>query len=94
MKLNLSYCNKVTDRGMEHLSHLEELSELEMRGLLKVTNIGLTAVASRCKKLSDLDLKHCENINDSGFWALAYYSRNLRQVRFFIYCLCFGVLHK
>lgn len=80
MKLNLSYCNKVTDKGMEHLSHLEELSKLEMRGLLKVTNIGLTAVASRCKKLSDLDLKHCEHINDSGFWALAYYSRNLRQI--------------
>lgn len=81
-KLNLSYCNEVTDRGMEFLGHIEVLSELEMRGLLHITSEGLTAVAAGCKRLAGLDLKHCENIDDSGFWALAHYSRNLQQINF------------
>ncbi|KAK9292319.1 hypothetical protein L1049_020285 [Liquidambar formosana] len=78
--LNLSYCNEVSDTGMEYISQLEELSDLELRGLVNITGAGLTAVAAGCKRLAELDLKHCENIKESGFWALAYYSRNLRQI--------------
>ena len=81
-KLNLSYCNEVSDRGLGYIGHLEELSDLELRGLVKITGVGLVAVAAGCKRLADLDLKHCEKVGDSGFWALAYYSRNLRQVQF------------
>jgi len=79
-KLNLSYCNEVTDRGLQYLSQVEELSDLELRGLVNITGVGLTALAAGCKRLSELDLKHCENINDSGFWSLAYYSWNLQQI--------------
>lgn len=87
MKLNLSYCNKVTDRGMEYVGHLEELCNLEIRGLQNVTSIGLTAVAVGCKGLVDLDMKQCQNVDDSGFWALASFARNLRQVYGFITCV-------
>lgn len=79
-KLNLSYCIEITDKGMERLSNLVELFDLELRGLHKITGGGLTALASGCNKLAELDLKHCESIDDSGFWSLAYYSRNLQQV--------------
>ncbi|GAB4835782.1 hypothetical protein Ancab_000698 [Ancistrocladus abbreviatus] len=79
-KLIVSYCNGLTDKGMEHISRLEQLSDLEMRGLQSVTSVGLAAIAAGCKKLSELDLKHCENIEDSGFWAVAYYSKNIRQI--------------
>ncbi|XP_012088969.1 F-box/LRR-repeat protein 3 isoform X2 [Jatropha curcas] len=79
-KLNLSYCNNITDGGMKFLGYMEELSDLELRGLDKITGVGLTALAAKCKSLADLDLKHCENIDDLGYWALAYYSRNLRQI--------------
>lgn len=79
-KLNLSYCSEITDRGMEYLGHLPEISDLELRGLFNITATGLTALASGCKRLAELDLKHCINVNDSGFWALAYHSRNLQQV--------------
>lgn len=79
-KLILSYCSAVTDRGMEYLGCLEELSDLELRGLPNITGTGLRALAAGCRRLAELDLKHCENIDDSGFWALAYYSRNLRQI--------------
>ncbi|XP_057962744.1 F-box/LRR-repeat protein 3 [Malania oleifera] len=79
-KLNLSYCNGVSDKGMEYLSCLEELTDLELRGLVNLTSAGLTAVAAGCKRLAELELKHCVNINDPGFWSLAYYCRNLRQI--------------
>lgn len=79
-KLNLSYCNEVTDRGLGYVGRLEELSDLEMRGLAKVTGVGLEAIAAGCKRLADFDLKHCQKVGDPGFWALAYYSKNLRQV--------------
>ncbi|XWS42358.1 hypothetical protein CRYUN_Cryun16bG0007700 [Craigia yunnanensis] len=79
-KLNLSYCNEVSDRGLGYIGRLEELSDLELRGLSKITGVGLEAVTVGCKRLADLDLKHCEKVGDSGFWALAYYSRNLRQI--------------
>ncbi|XP_022719462.1 F-box/LRR-repeat protein 3-like isoform X2 [Durio zibethinus] len=80
VKLNLSYCNEVSDRGLGYIGRLEELSDLELRGLNKITGAGLEVVAAGCKRLADLDLKHCEQVDDSGFWALAYYSRNLRQI--------------
>ncbi|KAK0600235.1 hypothetical protein LWI29_012931 [Acer saccharum] len=79
-KLNLSYCTGVTDRGMDYIGSMEELSDLELRGLMNITSVGLTAVAAGCKRLADLDLKHCVNIDDSGFLALAFFSRNLRQI--------------
>lgn len=79
---------------MYHISHLGELSDLELRGLVNITSIGIKAVAVSCKRLADLDLKHCEKIDDSGFWALAFYSQNLRQVSGTsftqLYDYCFG----
>ncbi|WCJ26910.1 F-box family protein [Euphorbia peplus] len=78
--LNLSYCYLITDYGLRFLGFLEELSDLEMRSLDKITGAGLTAFVSMCKTLADLDLKHCVKIDDLGFWALAYYSQNLRQI--------------
>ncbi|XWS57477.1 hypothetical protein CRYUN_Cryun09bG0177500 [Craigia yunnanensis] len=67
MKLNLSYCNEVSDRGLGYIGCLEELSDLELRGLIKITGVGLEAVAAGCKRLADLDLKNCEKVDDSGF---------------------------
>ncbi|GAB2277373.1 hypothetical protein Dimus_012076 [Dionaea muscipula] len=79
-KLNISYCNLLTDRGMEYIGRLKDLSELELRGLKSITAVGLTAVAAGCKSLSNLDLKHCESIQDVGFWAVACYLKNMRQI--------------
>ncbi|KAF7817939.1 F-box/LRR-repeat protein 3 isoform X1 [Senna tora] len=80
IKLNVSYCNRITDRGMENISYLGELSDLEMRGLVNITSMGIKNVAVNCKRLADLDMKHCERVDDSGFWAIAFYSQNLRQI--------------
>jgi F-box/leucine-rich repeat protein 2/20 len=80
-RLILSYCCELTDTGVEQIRQLELLSHLELRGLKNITGVGLAAIASGCKKLGYLDVKLCENIDDSGFWALAYFSKNLRQVQ-------------
>ncbi|KAI4369379.1 hypothetical protein MLD38_017822 [Melastoma candidum] len=56
-KLNLSYCSVVTDKGMKHLSQLQRLSALEIRGHLNITSIGLTAVAAGCRILTELDME-------------------------------------
>lgn len=80
-RLILSYCGELTDTGVEKIRQLEDLSHLELRGIKNITGTGLAAIARGCKKLGYLDLKLCENIDDSGFWALAYFSRNLRQVK-------------
>lgn len=79
-KLNISYCNGLTDKGMVYIGRLEELFELEMRSLMRVTGVGLQAVAAGCKGLTEIDLKNCENIQDDGFRALAYFSKNMRQI--------------
>uniref|UniRef100_A0A7N0VN47 F-box/LRR-repeat protein 15-like leucin rich repeat domain-containing protein n=1 Tax=Kalanchoe fedtschenkoi TaxID=63787 RepID=A0A7N0VN47_KALFE len=78
--LNLSYCTKITDQGLAYIGQMDELLELEMRGLVNITNTGFTAVVAGCRRLSELDIKHCENVTDSGFWALAYHGQNLRQL--------------
>ncbi|XP_074276131.1 F-box/LRR-repeat protein 3 isoform X2 [Silene latifolia] len=84
-KLNVSYCSSLTDKGMEYIGKLEQLYDLEMRGLINITGTGLQAVASGCKRLEQLDLKQCSNIQDSGFWALANYSNNICQINL---CQC------
>ncbi|XP_042521007.1 F-box/LRR-repeat protein 3 isoform X2 [Macadamia integrifolia] len=79
-KLNICYCVEISDEGLKHLSTLEELVDLEMRSLLKVTSVGLTAIAVGCKSLAELDMKRCCGVCDAGFWALAHYSPNIRQI--------------
>ncbi|KAF3595835.1 hypothetical protein DY000_02025939 [Brassica cretica] len=76
-RLILSYCGELTDAGVEkiHLSHLE------LRGIKNITGTGLCCNYSRLQETSLLGLKLCENIDGSGFWAVAYLSRNLRQVK-------------
>ena len=58
--LNLSYCNRITYRGLKYICHLGELSDLELCGLSNITSVGIKAVAISCKRLADLDLNHCE----------------------------------
>ncbi|XP_020101754.1 F-box/LRR-repeat protein 3-like isoform X1 [Ananas comosus] len=79
-RLNLCYCTQISDTGMKHLSCLEELTDLELRGLVRVTSSGITSLAMGCKSLVKLELKRCYSVDDAGLWALARYSENLRQL--------------
>ncbi|KAG0472165.1 hypothetical protein HPP92_016711 [Vanilla planifolia] len=79
-KLNLCYCSQITDKGLKELARLEELADLELRGLENLTSEGIAAVAVGCKSLVELNLKHCTSLDDAFVFALAQYSRNLRQI--------------
>ncbi|XP_039127389.1 LOW QUALITY PROTEIN: F-box/LRR-repeat protein 3-like [Dioscorea cayenensis subsp. rotundata] len=79
-KLNVCYCTQITDQGMKHLSRLEELKEIEIRGLTQVTSLGITAIAIGCRSLAKLDMKHCDSVDDVGFLALTQHSEFLRQM--------------
>lgn len=78
--LNLCYCTRITDLGLKHLSCLEDLHDLELRGVHCVTSLGITAIANGCQHLTELDLKHCHLVDDAGLFALGQYTKNLRQV--------------
>ncbi|NP_001333165.1 F-box/LRR-repeat protein 3 [Zea mays] len=88
--LNLCYCNKITDTGLGHLGSLEELTNLELRCLVRITGIGISSVAIGCKNLIELDLKRCYSVDDAGLWALARYALNLRQLTI-SYCQVTGL---
>ncbi|XP_062202323.1 F-box/LRR-repeat protein 3-like isoform X1 [Phragmites australis] len=88
--LNLCYCNKITDGGLIHLGSLEELTNLELRCLARITGIGISSIAIGCKSLIELDLKHCYSVDDAGLWALARYALNLRQLTI-SYCQVTGL---
>ncbi|CAL9069300.1 unnamed protein product [Musa banksii] len=77
--LNLCYCTRITDLGLKHLSCLEDLHDLELRGVHCVTSLGITAIANGCQHLTELDLKHCHLVDDAGLFALGQYTKNLRQ---------------
>ncbi|KAL5983722.1 hypothetical protein ACLOJK_017813 [Asimina triloba] len=79
-RLNLCYCLQITDKGLKYLSSLQELADLELRQLVKISNVGLASIAIGCKALVELDIKRCCSIDDMGLWALAQYARNLRQL--------------
>lgn len=79
-KLNLCYCIRITDQGIMLLSCMEELSDLELRGLDNVSAMGITSIAIGCKSLVELDLKHCSSIDDASLFALTLHSQKLRQI--------------
>lgn len=81
---------------MKHVSSLEHLRDLELRGLCHVTSLGVEAIAFGCQRLSELDLKRCNLLGDAGLFALAQHTENLRQVsglssQFFLF---FWILRK
>ncbi|PWZ25934.1 F-box/LRR-repeat protein 3 [Zea mays] len=78
--LNLCYCTQITDGGLKHVGGLEELANLELRCLVRVTGVGITSIAVGCTSLVELDLKRCYSVDDAGLWALSRYSQNLRQL--------------
>ncbi|XP_031485844.1 F-box/LRR-repeat protein 3-like [Nymphaea colorata] len=79
-RINICYCTEITDAGLKHIGSLDELWELEMRGLTRVTCLGMALMARGCTRLAQLDIKRCYAINDLGIWALARHAINLRQV--------------
>jgi F-box/leucine-rich repeat protein 7 len=64
LKLNMSFCGSaVSDPSLRSLSlHLLLLQELSVRGCVRVTGIGVEAVADGCQNLNYLNVSQCKNL--------------------------------
>ncbi|XP_010543170.1 PREDICTED: F-box/LRR-repeat protein 3 [Tarenaya hassleriana] len=78
--INMSYCRDVTDMSLVRLSKCPRLKTLECRGCPLVTSLGMAAIAVGCKGLAKLDLKKCQNIDDSTMITLSHFSHCLKQI--------------
>jgi len=69
--LDISYCFRLDDSTLQILAQAgmtstTTLRVLYLKGLRKVTDVGLKAICSSCNQLKVLDLSHLTNITDDG----------------------------
>ncbi|XP_013124115.2 dynein regulatory complex subunit 6 isoform X1 [Oreochromis niloticus] len=65
--LNISYCNRVTDVGVQYLTKgcsANELQELNISHCSHITDISVMRIAQRLCKLHHLNLSYCERLTD------------------------------
>ncbi|EXJ83514.1 hypothetical protein A1O1_07137 [Capronia coronata CBS 617.96] len=62
--LNLSFCGSaVSDPSLRSIGlHLTSLTELAVRGCVRVTGLGVQSVVEGCQKLKLLDVSQCKNL--------------------------------
>jgi len=66
-KLDLSYCTKITDPGIEVFSAVCcAVRELILRRVYKLTPESLYGLIRNCKDLQLLDIRDCHNIDDES----------------------------
>ncbi|KAK9279690.1 hypothetical protein L1049_013370 [Liquidambar formosana] len=78
--INIAYNDRVTDDSLISLSKCLKLKALEIRGCSCVSSVGLSAIAVGCRRLTNLGIKKCHNINDAGMLPLARFSQKLKQI--------------
>jgi hypothetical protein len=71
--LSITYCDKVTDAGMEALFERcgEGLRELFIDGNNRLTDTTLKLLAKKCPSLVNLSIVACEGFTDEGFKSLS-----------------------
>lgn len=69
-ELNLSYCDKLTDTGVEHLQKLKELRYLELFQCTKINGKSFKGLSEGCLHLEGIGLNGCESLTDETFLEL------------------------
>jgi F-box and leucine-rich repeat protein 2/20 len=80
--INMGYCTNISDESLQCLSKCSRLKILEIRGCLRISSVGISAIAIGCPQLRKLDIKKCSEVNDAAMFSLAQYSHNLHRVLF------------
>ena len=66
-RLNLAYCNQVTDVGLLAIgAGCPALTSLNLRGCWRLTDAGLSAIGAGCPALTSLNLRGCDQVTDAG----------------------------
>ncbi|XP_062437641.1 F-box and leucine-rich repeat protein 13 isoform X3 [Rhea pennata] len=71
--LNLADCIRVGDGGIKPFvegSSGATLRELNLTNCIQVTDASVAKIAQRCRNLTYLNLRYCENVTDAGIEAL------------------------
>jgi len=68
--LVLGWCEKITDKGLKHVSQMDSVTWLGLPACPRITDAGLPALL-QMKNLTGLDLRGCPGITDAGLNTLA-----------------------
>ena len=60
-RLDMMYCRGISDGGLQHLSHLSELSYLKVTWCQHITDDGLEHLA-KLTSLRDLQMRFCKRV--------------------------------
>ncbi|ELU11898.1 hypothetical protein CAPTEDRAFT_102929 [Capitella teleta] len=83
--VNLSFCTGVTDSGLECLSRMPSLQELDLRACDGISDHGVGYLAEGLTRLSVLHLSFCDRITDT---ALLHISHGLIHLTALSLCDC------
>ena len=70
INLNISYCCRVNDRGVQALARCKYLENVHMHNLFKVTGPGIEAFSKKCSRLQILCFPYCSKVQDIHITAL------------------------
>lgn len=65
-KINLSGCSTITDKSMNFLSRGEDLTHISLDGCNQISDNGIIALISRCRKLQEIQLPNSKVLNRSN----------------------------
>lgn len=86
MSLDLYYCTKVGEAGIQSLStHCRFLKELKLGGCSQLTDTHIDSIVRGCPQLTRLDLTLCYQLTDASFESIAKYCPNLTRLQLFIW---------
>ena len=81
-KLNISYCTKITDPGIEVFSAVCcAVRELILRRVYKLTAQTLFGLVRNCKDLQVLDIRDCNNIDDEAVATMKKFQSTLNVIK-------------
>ncbi|XP_053633779.1 F-box/LRR-repeat protein 20 isoform X2 [Cherax quadricarinatus] len=80
-KLEISFCEQMTDDGLSGIYGLEHLTWLKLRRGIQLTPGGLKAMFHRLPQLVYVDLSECCLMDDSVLWTLASMCPRLEHLR-------------
>lgn len=79
--IDFSRCHCLDDGTMELLGHVSgSLEVLYIKGLRRVTDVGLTSVARSCNKLHTLDISGIQNVTDLAAMEVGQHLQDLRAL--------------
>jgi len=77
VKLDISFCKKITAASVAHVGALSALNELVLCCEFLISNTGLTQIARGCPMLRTLHLWKCNELTDVGMEALIAHDKRL-----------------